>query len=383
MPTTAPADPDPRGDFLLATCQGGAEDLLATRLAVALPGSSRGAWRRGAVSFRLPPGSDPSPATLDRVRDDLVFARALFRCHGQIHWKDDAGRIDALRSHLPVARYDAVHHYPRDVRTMPTAELVAGAALAAERAGLGEVCPGATLGVARPGDLVLDCLADTDDRWWIGWHRATSPTTCWPGGLYPGAIPGDKVSRAWLKLDEAIASFAIDIPSGGRAVELGASPGGACQRLLEAGLEVVGIDPALVDPVVAALPGFTQWRKRARDVQLRDLRPFDWVISDMNIDPVSSMESVARVVTAPGSRVKGIIATLKLPDWSRASALDGWLGEFRSWGFRPRARQLSTGGREVCIFAARAGRRRVTAPAPGVSRRHRPSNRPATPPADR
>ena len=228
----------------------------------------------------------------------------------------------------------------------------------ATAAGLAAAFPEATLGIARPGDLVLDCLSDGDDRWWIGWHRASSPSTCWPGGLHPRPLPGDKVSRAWLKLDEAIASFGVEFREGQHACELGAAPGGACQRLLESGLEVVGIDPALVDPVVAALSGFTQWRKRARDVPLRDLRGFEWVVADMNIDPTSTLEAVGRVVTAPGSRASGIIATLKIPDWSRAVGLDDWLGQFRAWGFTPRARQLSTGGREVCVVALRTGPRR-------------------------
>jgi 23S rRNA (cytidine2498-2'-O)-methyltransferase len=166
------------------------------------------------------------------------------------------------------------------------------------------------------------------------------------------------VSRAWLKLDEAIASFGVEFKEGPHACALGAAPGGACQRLLESGLEVVGIDPALVDPVVAALPGFMQWRKRARDVPLRDLRGFEWVVADMNIDPTSTLEAVGRIVTAPGSRAGGIIATLKIPDWSRAVGLDAWLGQFRCWGFTPRARQLSTGGREVCVVALRTGPRR-------------------------
>jgi hypothetical protein len=50
---------------------------------------------------------------------------------------------------------------------------------------------------------------------------------------------------------------------------------------------------------------------------------------------------------------RGIIATLKLPEWSRAAALPEWLAAFRAWGFRPRARQLSTGGRELCVVAVR------------------------------
>jgi hypothetical protein len=92
---------------------------------------------------------------------------------------------------------------------------------------------------------------------------------------------------------------------------------------------------------------------RARDVRLKEFRGFDWVVSDMNIDPKSALESIGRVVTAPGAGPRGIIATLKLPDWSRASALPGWLGQFQSWGYAPLARQLSTGGREVCVLAIR------------------------------
>jgi 23S rRNA (cytidine2498-2'-O)-methyltransferase len=172
----------------------------------------------------------------------------------------------------------------------------------------------------------------------------------------------DKVSRAWLKLDEAIASFDLRLTAGERAIELGAAPGGACQRLLEAGLEVVGVDAALVDPVVAAHPRFTQWRMRARDVPLRRFHGCDWLLTDMNIDPRSTMDALGRVVTAPGVRLRGIIATLKLPDWSRAAEVPGWLEKFRSWGYEPAARQLSTGGREVCVVALPVGRRGRTTP---------------------
>jgi 23S rRNA (cytidine2498-2'-O)-methyltransferase len=169
-------------------------------------------------------------------------------------------------------------------------------------------------------------------------------------------MPADKVSRAWLKLDEAIATFAIPFAPGQRACELGAAPGGSCQRLLEAGLDVVGIDPAIIDPRVASHPRFTHWRKRSRDVKLREFRGFDWVVSDMNIDPVSTLEALGRIVAEAGVRPRGIVATLKLPAWSRAEALPAWLTTFREWGYVPQVRQLSTGGREICCLALRSGR---------------------------
>lgn len=125
---------------------------------------------------------------------------------------------------------------------------------------------------------------------------------------------------------------------------------------------VVGIDPALVADAIAADPRFEQWRMRARDVRIRMFRGFDWIVTDMNIDPKSTLESIERIVTAPGVRPAGIIATLKLPEWSRSDSLPAWLALFRTWGFQPQARQLSSGGREVCVVALRdAARRKSTA----------------------
>lgn len=333
------------GRFLLVACRGGAEGELVRRQEAVLPQVRKGAWRRGVVTFRLdPPGReafDPPPD----FWPDLVFARTCIGSLGQVTGGDDAARVTAALARAP-GPWHNVHVWARDPAHEAAVEAIRGRLLAA--AGIT-----AAPTIAAPGDRVFDCVIDSPERWWVGWHRAATPPSRWPGGIYPGTLAATAVSRAWLKLDEAIATFELRVDPGQRAVELGAAPGGACQRLLEAGLDVVGIDPAVVDPVVAAHPRFTQWRKRARDVKLREFRGFEWIVCDMNIDPVSTMESLGRIVTAPGVRPRGVIATLKLPEWSRAAALPEWLDAFRSWGFRPLARQLSTGGREVCVVALR------------------------------
>ena len=91
--------------------------------------------------------------------------------------------------------------------------------------------------------------------------------------------------------------------------------------------------------------------------------------------PISS--SCGRLLESAPERPRGVIATLKLPDWSRAAELGGWLDRFRAWGYVPRARQLSTGGREVCVCglqvggtvtAARRSRRATRSPGPRGSR---------------
>jgi 23S rRNA (cytidine2498-2'-O)-methyltransferase len=341
-----------RGTFLLTTCQGGAEASLVRRQEAILPEISKAAWRRGVVTFRLGDFDPP-----DDFFPDLIYARTVIRSLGQVAGTSDPERIASMRTLVAHTEWDTIHVWHRDPRLAAQTDspvdpmAVRGALLDAY--GLPASLPPA----ARPGDLVLDCVIDAADRWWVGWHRASSVTSCQPGGMHQRELPSDKASRAWLKLDEAIATFGVDLRPGQRAVELGASPGGACQRLLEAGLTVVGIDPALVDDRVAGHPNFEQWRMRARDVKLKNFRGFDWIVADMNIDPRSTLESIGRIVTAAGVKPTGIIATLKLPDWSRAAELPGWLDQFREWGFAPRARQVSTAGREVCVVALRSRRK--------------------------
>jgi 23S rRNA (cytidine2498-2'-O)-methyltransferase len=333
-----------------------------------LPELARAAWRKGIVTFRLPPGFDPP----DDFFPDLLMAQVVIRSFGQATGASIDARADAAVAITGRGPWDAVHVWRREpaVADRPAD----GSAGDAEK-DVAEAIHSrielstrdrSTVADTMPGDLIFDCVIDSPDRWWIGWHRASTPVSCRPGGMHPRREAPDKVSRAWLKLDEAIDTSGIRLAAGDRACELGASPGGACQRLLEAGLRVVGIDPALVDPRVAEHPRFEPWRMRARDVKLKAFRGFDWFVADMNIDPTSTMESLGRILTAPGVRPKGVIATLKLPDWSRAAELGGWLDAFRGWGFEPRARQLSTAGREVFVAALRGGvsRRSTRRPAP-------------------
>lgn len=344
----------PAGDFLLATCQGGAEAALVARQQTLRPDLARGAWRRGVLTFRVPAGG---AALTSNDRDGLVFARTVVYSCGQVTGSDVETLVRSLHELVGQYAWDDVHVWLRDPRVAGDPAAIRTALIAGLDPARRRVIPASDHATSH-GALVLDCAIDGPDRWWVGWHVADTPAGTWPGGIYPGSMPPDKVSRAWLKLDEAIATFALMLEPRQRAVELGAAPGGACQRLLEAGLVVTGIDPALVDDAVASQPNFTQWRMRARDVKLKQLRGFDWVVADMNIDPKSTLDAIERVVSAPGTPPRGIVATLKLPNWSRAADLPGWLARFAGWGYTTRARQLSTGGREICVVAERSAVRR-------------------------
>ena len=353
-------------NFLLVGCQGGAEQALERRQQQCFPELRKATWRRGLVSFRLPEvaggGADEQDVSWRQaavpplLADRLVFARASIRTLGQVHGDNDQQRVEATRALTGQAAFAAVHVWKRDLRLALEVEPIRAALTNAYGLPANPHSP-------TTGNLVLDCVIDTADRWWIGWHQSRTRVDSWPGGRYPGSLPADAVSRAWLKLDEAIARFGLSLEPGQRACELGAAPGGAAQRLLSAGLEVIGVDPASIDPRVADHPRFTHWQKRARDVRVKDLRNCDWLVTDMNIDPTSIMAALERVLKTSGRRPRGVIATLKLPDWSRADDIDGWLSRFASWGYQPRVQQLSTGGRELCLVAVRRGRRPGRKPA--------------------
>lgn len=346
------------GGFLLCGCQPGAEAALRERVAEVTPALKPAAWRRGVVTFRV---ADDAGTSAAAVEADGVFARAVIHSLGQVTG-DDVGSL--VCEAVAIARSKEIQ--PQNVHVWYRVTPVgrgAAAALSAAAHARGMLLDGLGLDRSLPAEAdvgahVLDCVIDSETRWWVGWHRADCVASRWPGGFHPAAfseLPQGVVSRAWLKLDEAIRVFEIPLAAGQRAIELGASPGGACQRLLEAGLHVVGVDPALVDAVVSSRQLFTQWRMRAREVPLDKFRGCDWLVADMNIDPKSTLAALGRVATARGVKLEGIIATLKIPDWSRAAELSGWLDTIRSWGFEPRARQLSTSGREVCVVAVPSG----------------------------
>jgi 23S rRNA (cytidine2498-2'-O)-methyltransferase len=359
---TSPATADRAAPerFLLVACQGGAEQALAAEVAAGrgrlLAGWRRAAWRRGVVTFRRPAFAGDGFDTVP----ELVFARTCIESLGQVVGDSPRALVEHTLALAGRGPWDDVHAWHRLAGVDPAARDVRAAVR--EACGLADRSPGVEadgltrgLGGNAPGQRILDCVVDEADRWWIGWHRVSGAASGWPGGIHPRPLPPEAVSRAWLKLDEALAVFAVTPAAGERAVELGSAPGGACQRLLEAGLDVVGIDPAAMDPRVATHPRFTHWRMRARDVKRRAFRGCDWLVTDMNIDPRSTLDALGRIVTTPGVRPRGIVATLKIPHWSRAEEVPDWLDAFRGWGYEPRARQLSSGGREVCVVAVPGG----------------------------
>ena len=162
-------------------------------------------------------------------------------------------------------------------------------------------------------------------------------------------------------MQEALEWSALPMATGDVCLELGCAPGGSSQAMLDCGLEVIGVDPAEVDPVVLSHPHFTHLRRRSSEVPRKRLKGVHWLAADMNVAPAYTLDAVEALVTHPNASVRGMILTLKLADWNLVEALPAYLERIRGWGYRDiRTRQLAFNRQEICVVALRSrGQRRL------------------------
>ncbi|MDB5082116.1 MAG: hypothetical protein JWP00_4040 [Chloroflexi bacterium] len=154
---------------------------------------------------------------------------------------------------------------------------------------------------------------------YLGLSPAELNLSGWAGGMRRFAKREEQISRAELKLQEALEVFEVELPTGGEALDLGASPGGWTRLLLEAGLKVTAIDPADLDPRLqkyeAALSHFQGHAERFLENSLADkfrLGRYAVLVSDVRMD--ANMAAHLMVSFAPLLARDGLaITTLKLP----------------------------------------------------------------------
>ena len=87
----------------------------------------------------------------------------------------------------------------------------------------------------------------------------------------------------------------------------------------------------------------------------RDLRDIRWLLADLNVAPNYTLDSVDEIVSSRHVRqLKGMILTLKLPDWKLASEIPKMVERVRAMGFRlVKTRQLAFNRQEFCLVAVR------------------------------
>jgi 23S rRNA (cytidine2498-2'-O)-methyltransferase len=122
----------------------------------------------------------------------------------------------------------------------------------------------------------------------IGLNRRADALVDWPGGRVRLAKHANQVSRSEFKLEELFKVFELAFRPDGLALDLGASPGGWTRLLRQRGLTVWAVDPADLDPSVAADPGVRHKRTTAGRFLAETDLTFDVVVNDMRMLPTLS-----------------------------------------------------------------------------------------------
>jgi 23S rRNA (cytidine2498-2'-O)-methyltransferase len=348
-----------RPQFLFVTCQIGAESAVKGEVAGRWPGFRLAFSRPGFLTFKLP--SDHALA--DDFDLESVFARAYGFSLGKVEGESEEELAAGVWKICKGRTIQRIHVWEKD-RSEPGVHRfepsITPAAIDAHRL-LVQHCPRAqnltknsdNLTVpARAGELILDCVMLSPNQWWAGFHRANLVPSRYPGGMMSLELPPDAVSRAWLKMEEALRWSELPIARGARVAEIGSAPGGASQALLARGLIVIGVDPAEMAPAVLNHPRFTHIRRRSMEVRRRDFQKIRWLTADMNVAPEYTLDAVEAIVTHPRVNIRGLLLTLKLPQWDLAANMPAYVARVRSWGYTlVQARQLQYDRREVCVAA--------------------------------
>lgn len=338
--------------FVFATCQVGAERALkgeAQRVRALRPAF----MRPGFVTFK----SD-APLTLP-LEVDLALARVVGLSLGHVKSSDVATRAKELAAaHGPLR----LHVWERDrfaPSEVPDDEDRQGKAIALAAA-LVHAHPKAFLvgNEAAAGDRVLDVVGTDDDVWYLGMHIHRAHTSPSPGGDPRLAIPADAPSRAWAKLEQAVRAFDIPLRSGDRVVEVGAAPGGVSYALLVRGCHVIAVDPAKMDPRLAAFAHFEHVPTPVSELAPGSVaHPVRWVVLDINISPFAALRQLEKLVREHADDLYGLVLTLKLGDWAMAARIPHLVAIVSRLGaplHEVRARQLPANKVEVCVVGLTA-----------------------------
>jgi 23S rRNA (cytidine2498-2'-O)-methyltransferase len=206
---------------------------------------------------------------------------------------------------------------------------------------------GAPLDVRRPFQILSVVLAG--DSAYLGLSLAVNNLSDWAGGVRRFAREPEQISRAEFKLLEALEVFKIDLPPRGRALDLGAAPGGWTRVLRQKEQYVTAVDPAWLHPTLQTDKGVRHLRLTAEEYLAQYPDTYDVIVNDMRLDARDSarlMGEYGRYLYPHGLA----LITLKLPERRYQSALDHGLNLLRQQYTIAGARQLFHNRSEVTVY---------------------------------
>lgn len=195
---------------------------------------------------------------------------------------------------------------------------------------------------------VISIYADRDALY-AGISRPEENLSGWNGGAIRFRKEDGQISRAKFKLMEAEKEFGIPFNSFRNALDIGASPGGWTSFLLERGMKVTAVDPALMHESLRKHPNLKILRKNAGEVKFRE-NEFDLLVCDMSWSP----KLMAKLVTgllhclSPGGTA---VVTVKLMHKKPLATIKEIIAMFEGERMQiQRAKQLFHNRDEITLY---------------------------------
>jgi 23S rRNA (cytidine2498-2'-O)-methyltransferase len=258
----------------------------------------------------------------DTIRNEhLAFTRHLMRGVGEVPHEDatDLGELGdialELWDQLPFPDRISLHVWQSGDADLPYRNDQLWRRLAAA---LNDI----DVEVVRGGTSHILSACQTEHGIIFGSNGAANALVDWPGGRVKLAKPKGQISRAEFKLEELFRTDAVALPSSGKAMDLGAAPGGWSRILLERGFKVWAVDPGELDPRLAGRAGLHHVKTTAGPFLASTEETFDLIVNDMRMEPglsASIMNSAVRHLSSEGLG----IMSMKLQPEHPLQVIDG------------------------------------------------------------
>ena len=277
----------------LVTCDAESDGLALEELRESGAASLPGRWLDTGDAVQgsiLLVDSELPFAELSKTLHGSIYIRHLAPVELQVGLQGTEGDLDAicalvpeLAAKLEPGRSFSVQSRVLGVGKLPYRKVVLNERLSQaleQRAGVAMDC--------RHPEQVVSVLC-TPDAALLGVSGTTLNRSEWPGGKHRFKKDDEQVSRAEFKLLEALSVFELNLPAKGRALDIGASPGGWTRLLALSGLEVDAVDPGYLDKRLFKNPRIHHMRKRIQEY-LPGSKSFVAVVNDMKMDAQESVE---------------------------------------------------------------------------------------------
>ena len=183
--------------------------------------------------------------------------------------------------------------------------------------------------------LLIQVLATRRDQIWVSAARPRALTgggwtvSPWPGGVFPVADDRRPPSRAYRKLEEALAWMGDGPKAGQVCVDLGAAPGGWTHVALGRGARVIAVDRAPLEPPVRGHRALTKVEGNAFTYEPPPARrPVDWLLCDVICEPGRTVELLRRWLGTPAAPwCRRLVVTVKFKGQSDYATV---LGDVRA-----------------------------------------------------